>query len=330
MTAPQHPRSISEGMFLPVHGQDQWITIRGADRSNPVLLILHGTGFALSTFAPFFAPWEQDWTLVQWDQPGAGSTYARNPGQGTAGLSFDRITRHAIAVTEFVLERLGVARLAVFATSGGTMIGLKLIKARPELFCAYVGNGQVVNYARQEPISYGLVLARARASGDAAAVAELEALGAPPYETVAAVAAKNKYANAMTPAEQAVFAALDPTILAALRTPPAGADYVAPGLAPFDARAVSRASFEALVDDFAAFDARAFGLHFDVPMFFFQGEQDLHTVTSEVQSYAAEIHAPQKMLVLIPEGGHMSFFLRDPLLALLNAHVRPLASGASR
>lgn len=315
------PNALFEGRFISIHGQEQWITVRGADRTNPVLFILQG----LTRTAPFLEPWEKDWTVVQWDPPGVGSTYARNPGQGTEGLSLDRITRDAIAITEYVRQFLGVPRIVILATSGGTITGLRLVKARPDLFFAYVGNGQVVNFARQEALSYEMVLARARAADDAAAVSELESIGAPPYESVNAVATKDKYANAMLPAEQAVFAALDPAVLAAMRTPPAGANYLAQGLPPFDVRAVSMRWFEALMPEFAGFDARALGPHFDVPMFFFQGEADAHTVTSEVQAFAAEIDAPAKLLVLLPNAGHMSFFLREQMLALLNAHVRPLA-----
>src|ERR1700686_1240505 len=36
------PAGINEKLFVPVGGIDQWITIRGQDRANPVLLLLHG------------------------------------------------------------------------------------------------------------------------------------------------------------------------------------------------------------------------------------------------------------------------------------------------
>ncbi len=36
------PNSIDEAMFVPVGGIDQWITIRGQNRDNPVVLFLHG------------------------------------------------------------------------------------------------------------------------------------------------------------------------------------------------------------------------------------------------------------------------------------------------
>src|SRR3569623_2055694 len=62
---------VNEGKINDINGSQQWITIRGRDRRNPVLLWLHGgPGIAMSNQAPLFADWERDYTLVQWDQPG--------------------------------------------------------------------------------------------------------------------------------------------------------------------------------------------------------------------------------------------------------------------
>ena len=79
---------IDEGRFVRIGGIEQWITIRGDDRSNPVLLYLHGgPGFPMSFMAPAFADWEKDFTLVQWDQPGGGATYSRNEGRDQGPLT---------------------------------------------------------------------------------------------------------------------------------------------------------------------------------------------------------------------------------------------------
>src|ERR1700759_3826634 len=85
------PEAIDEGLFVDINGQPQWITVRGRDRRNPVLLLLHGgPGIAMSTRAPLFADWERDFTLVQWDQPGGGATFARNGPDGTGPLTIPR------------------------------------------------------------------------------------------------------------------------------------------------------------------------------------------------------------------------------------------------
>ena len=312
--------SIDEGLFLPIGGLDQWVTIRGADRANPPLLILTGPGGAFSSLAPLFAPWEARFTVVQWDQPGAGATAAK-AGADPRPLSFGRLVSDGLAVAEAVLARLEQRRLIVFAISGGTVVGLRMVKARPDLFSAYVGNGQITSWARQEALSYRMILERARAAGDAAAIAEIEGIGPPPWADVACDAVKGKYANAMTPAEQAVF---DPATVAAMRSPPADARYVARGLPPSDPYAVGLAAFTALRPELAAFDAEALGLDFAVPMIFLQGAQDAHMPAVEVEAYAAKVRAPRVVFEAIAEGGHMSSFLTERLLELLETHVRPL------
>jgi pimeloyl-ACP methyl ester carboxylesterase len=324
---------IDEGLFIPIHGPtntptntvDQWVTLRGDNRTNPVLLFLA----PFSRMAPFFAPWEKDFTLAHWDQPGAGATWAKNGESGTGPLTLDRLTRDGLAVVEWVMRRLDVDKVALLAFSGGTMVALKMLRQRPDLFSAYVGSGQAVNWARQEALCYTMILERARAAGDQKAVAELEQIGPPPYPVLASDVIKGKYAGALTPAEQAALAALDPAVMAAVRTPPEGARYVAQGLPAHDIRALALAAYEKLRGEYAAFDARRLGLQFDVPMFFFQGELDVYTATSEVQAYVHEIQAPKKMLAAIPGGGHSAFFMRDKFFALLKRHVRPVAINAA-
>jgi pimeloyl-ACP methyl ester carboxylesterase len=325
-TAKKRVQSIDEGVFAEINGIPQWLTFRGSDRRNPALLIFSGAGSALSRMAPFFASWEQEFTLVQWDQPGAGATQAKNGEAGTGPLTIDRITADAIAVAEFVRKHLRIERIAVLGISGGSIIGLKAVKQRPELFSAYVGTGQGVNWLRQEQLGYAMVLEQARAAGDQSAVAELEKIGAPPYKDSGADAIKSKHCGALTPTEQAYLASLDPAIMAAVRTPPAGASWIAQGLPVTDPRATAMAAYEKLRGDIFAFDAYQLGISFDVPMFFFQGERDTYTVTSEVEAYAAKIQAPQKLFVTIPGGGHSAFFLRDIFLGLLTNHLLQVAT----
>lgn len=74
------PNGIDEGQFVTIGDIEQWITIRGWDRDNPVLLFLHGGPGDVTnpwTFA-LFAPWEKHFTVVQWDQRGAGRTLRKS------------------------------------------------------------------------------------------------------------------------------------------------------------------------------------------------------------------------------------------------------------
>jgi pimeloyl-ACP methyl ester carboxylesterase len=220
--------------------------------------------------------------------------------------------RDGIAVAEWARSCLDRRKVALLAFSGGTIIGLAIARRRPDLISAYVGSGQIVDWARQDELSYALLLEQARRTGDAAASAELAAIGPPPYPDTATDAVKSQYAGAMTAAERAALAALDPAELAALQALPLE-----------EIRAQAMAAYDALRAEIVTFDARKLGLEFEVPMFFLQGELDVFTVTSEVQAYAESIVAPTKAFLPVKGAGHSVHLMRDELLRLLDEHVRP-------
>lgn len=288
--------------------------------------MIGGPGFGYAALAPFFADWERAFTLVQWDQPGAGFTFARSGGEAT---TIERLVADGIAVAEVACARLGVRKLALLCFSAGTLVGLEMVKRRPELFAAYVGNGQVVDWARQDALSYELLLHRARALEDATMLHELTAIGPPPYADTATDAVKSKYAGAPTPRESAAFTDFGVVVAAALQGAPASAPYLAAGLHWPEPRARSFAAYAALRAEIVTFDARRLGRDFAAPMFFLQGADDVFTVSSEVQAYADELVAPHVAYVRIAEAGHAALLLRHELRALLERHVRPMLLGAA-
>src|SRR5215472_14637151 len=97
------PNGIVEGRFIKIGGIDQWVTIRGEDQRNPVLFFVHGgPGSTYSVFTPLLRSWEGHFTIVQWDQRGAGKTFRKNGKAGSGMLTFDRLTRDGIELAEFL------------------------------------------------------------------------------------------------------------------------------------------------------------------------------------------------------------------------------------
>ena len=153
--------AIDEGMFVDINGVPQWITIRGRDLKNPVLLILHGgPGFPTSWMTPAFAAWEQDFTVVHWDQPGGGATYAKAQatGRDQGPLTVARYVADGLAVVDAVLAKLGKKKLVLFGNSWGTMLGVMLAQKRPDLVSAYVGTSQAVSGPEGGKLGYELAL----------------------------------------------------------------------------------------------------------------------------------------------------------------------------
>ncbi len=318
--------AIDDGGFVDVQGNPQWLTLRGRDRANPALLIIGGPGVAHSAFGAFFAPWERDFTLVQWDQPGAGATFATNGAAGTGELSIERIARDGLAVAALACRALRRRTLGLVCASGGTIVGLTMIARAPERFGAYVGTGQIVDWPRQDRASYEALLEDARARGDRDALVELERIGPPPYPDTATDAIKSKHAGALTAAEIAEFTELMRLTGAAFADP--RVSFIAHGLDYGDPRSRSTAVYDALRTEIVTFDALALGRVFRVPLFVFQGDRDRFTVTSEVERWLAAVAAPRKMLARIEDSGHSAIFLREPMLELLNAHVRPVLAAS--
>jgi hypothetical protein len=71
---------IDEARYVPVGGSEHYISIRGEDRANPVILFLHGgPGDATNPWGYLaFRSWLKHFTVVQWDQRGAGRTLGKS------------------------------------------------------------------------------------------------------------------------------------------------------------------------------------------------------------------------------------------------------------
>ncbi len=137
------PLSIASLESVSLGGVKQFILIRGADSTNPVLLFLHGgPGMPAMFLAHSFQQGlERQFTVVHWDRRGAGKSYS-------AGLESDSLTvRQTLddtyELTTRLLQRFGKDRLVLLAHSWGTLLGLLAAKEHPEYYSAYVGMGQL-------------------------------------------------------------------------------------------------------------------------------------------------------------------------------------------
>src|SRR5689334_16430044 len=84
------PSGIDEHGFVRIGGIDQWVQIRGADRANPILLMLHPHGASTIPLTPLYTRWEKHFTVVQWDRRTVGRTRRANRRAGDADWTFDR------------------------------------------------------------------------------------------------------------------------------------------------------------------------------------------------------------------------------------------------
>jgi pimeloyl-ACP methyl ester carboxylesterase len=315
------PNRIVEQRFVKVGGIDQWIQLRGEDRDNPVLLVLHGgPGWPNAVFTLPLRPWEQHFTVVQWDHRGTGKTLGRTGKAGGGEMTFDRRVTDAIELIEFLRQYLGVDKVVVLAESMGTLTGLPLAKRRPDLVAALVVTDLYVNMAANEARKWQLTLERLRAGGNAKGVAALERIGPDPGRwDLAAWNTNMAWAfRTSVPTPR-----LDRRLLLplALSSPIYSLRDLAGLFQGF------QWSTGQMLTELKAYDARRLGSRFEVPFFLLQGQSDVITLTTLAEDYFAEVEAPTKGLALIRDAGHFAAFTQPKrFLAELLTRVHPLTA----
>ena len=310
------PEPITTEGFVPIGGIEQWIAIRGRDRGRPAMLFLHGgAGEAQSPFLSLFAPWEQRYVVAQWDQRGSGKTFGKI-GVSTPGMTLEQLTRDAVEVAQYVLNQLGIRKLILIGHSWGSMLGLCVVRSRPDLFHAFVGTGQVVSGRELVESWRSSALARARAAQDADAVAQLNDSCADDKSNTIKLELITKWmaqftgsdADHITQQSSFVGTYKKPANAEAADWYKGFFEFSQPKLWPF------------LRD----FDARAAGYDFPVPYFVIQGRTDNRTPPEAARAFVAQVHAAVKGYTAI-DGGHFAF-LTNPIgfLNALDSDIRRL------
>ena len=313
------PNGIDEGSYVPIGGIEEWVTIRGENRNNPVLLFVHGGPGDVTnpwSFA-FFAPWEKYFTIVQWDQRGAGRTLRKTGSEVASTMTVDRMTKDGVELAEYLTKHLGKDKIIVVAHSFGTLLGLGMVRARPDLFYAYVGTGQVADEAKNYSTAYNALLQKAQATGNQQAIDDLKRVGPPPYNSGEGYGVQRKWSNRFEGADEF----LNGTI---------GLALVAPGITLQDINDDTDGqilSGERLFDQSRSRGPKELGLEFSLPMFVFEGDEDFTTPTALARQYFKSMKAPRKQFVPI-HGGHFVMFIHsDEFLRELVNRIRPLAVG---
>jgi pimeloyl-ACP methyl ester carboxylesterase len=230
------------------------------------------------------------------------------------------MTRDGIELTELLRKTLQKDKVVLVGHSFGSILGVLMAKARPELFYAFVGTGQVVDSGRNYAVAHGDLLKKAKALGEQRAVRELEDVGPPPYADGRGYGVQRRWANFFEGADLFIGSMF-------------GLALSAPGYSVRDINDWidgQRLSAEQLVPQTSSLPASALGGEFALPVFVIQGAADFTTPTSLARELVSSIRAPRKEFVAIEGGGHFAVFMKsDAFLKELVTRVRPLAAGSA-
>ncbi|HYN16067.1 MAG TPA: alpha/beta hydrolase [Terriglobales bacterium] len=315
------PNGINAGMYVRIGEIDQWIQIRGQDRNNPVLLCLHGgPGATWLPFTALFLPWEKEFTVVQWDQRGAGRTLEATGPAVADSMSIDRMAQDGIEVSEFLRSHLHKNKIILLGHSWGSILGIHMAKQRPDLFYAYVGTGQVGDLQESMRIGYAYILEKARAAGNKQAIKELENIGPPPYNSFDKVKVHFRWLGRYEAESDRVA---ESSLLSNMI-------FGAPNYSLRDIYNRNRGFFQIptwrLYQEMLNTNLSSLGTDFKVPIYFFQGTEDEVTAAVPPRDYFEKINAPRKEFVAFEGVGHFAVWsMPNRFLPELVARVRPLA-----
>lgn len=321
------PQGIEELKAVEIGGIRQWISVRGRDRRNPILLFIHGG--PASTEMPvswlYQSPWEDFFTVVQWDQRGAGKTAAENDDPAIAGtISIERMTADGEELVAYLRKQYDKQRIFVLGHSWGSVIGLNIARRHPQWLHAYIGMGQVIHATENERVGYDFALHEAKAAGNRQAIDELE--GIAPYPgpdgavSIPQILIQRKwvtYFGGLT----AGRTSFDYDTNARLLAP----EYDARDLA---AQQNMGESLVQLLPELARLDFRSV-TRVDTPVFLFAGRRDYATPSAIAADWLARLQAPQKDLFWFERSAHM-MHMEEPgqVLLRLVRDIRPIAERA--
>lgn len=176
------PNGVERLEKVRIGGIDQWVSIRGVDRKNPVLLYIHGgPGYVSIPMSWWFTRGlEEYFTVVQWDQRATGKTYLlADPAKVAPTLTSDRMIADTEEMAAWARNEFGKDKIFVLGHSWGSFLGLQLAQRHPEWLYAYIGVCQLIDGPESERRGWRFAMDAAHREGNAEAVHELE--GIAPY-----------------------------------------------------------------------------------------------------------------------------------------------------
>jgi len=149
--------SISERVFTEINGSNQGMIIKGEDKSNPVILFLHG-GPGMPEFFladEYFSELYKHFTICFWEQRGAGISYIDSVSMES--ITASKLVEDSISVTHYLQKRFNRDKIILLGHSWGTYIGIKAIEKSPDLYSSYLSVAQIVNSRLSEQMAYDYI-----------------------------------------------------------------------------------------------------------------------------------------------------------------------------
>lgn len=300
--------AISELIKVELNGVEQWISIRGKNKNNPVILFLAGGpgGSQLGAVRRNLAALEEDFTIINWEQPGSGKSYNS---VDTEKLDVDRYIEDGLAITAHIKEKFNQEKIYIMGESWGSALGIFLINERPEDYYSFIGAGQMVDFEETEKICYETALEIAKYNDDQEQIDKLKKIGTPPYY------GKNM---ALTTATYLQYLSKEMVNNPEINNPGYNTleDLSSPEYGIIDQLNFFRGmlrSFSKVYPELYPVDLRSDFTDLEVPIYIIHGKYDLNAPVHLVEDYYKKLDAPEKKMIIFEHSGHSPWINENEL-----------------
>ena len=296
--------SIASVEKVRLGNTEQWLIIRGEDVNKPVLLFLSGGpgGSEAARVLRFNKALEKDFVVVIWEQRGCGKSFPSF--RPVSDLTMEQYTSDIVALSEMLRKRFDEEKIYLLGHSWGTIIGVRAVQERPDLFHAYIGSAQMVDVRETDQLIYQMVLEHSRKSGDGQFVKKLEAQGEPPYtgkspiQQYAPLFAREYSIFEVPNIQNEAYRREGDILMLMLKQPEYGwmdRFYYLLGLVK---------TFNIVYPQLQDIDLRVDAARLDVPVYLILGRHDMNNPYHIPEAYFNILQAPQKQLVYFEKSGH--------------------------
>lgn len=303
--------AISELIKVEINDEEQWISIRGKNKNNPVILFLAGGpgGSQLGAVRRNLAALEENYTIVNWEQPGSGKSY---DSVNTEDLDVNRYIEDGLALTDYIKEKLDQEKIYIMGESWGSALGIFLVNESPEDYYAFIGTGQMIAFEETERICYERALKIAASNGDQEQIDKLEEIGQPPYY------GKNM---ALTTATYLQYLSKEMSNNPEIHNPGyntiedlSSVEYGIVDQLNFF-RGMLR-TFSKVYPELYPVDLRNGYSNLEVPVYIIHGKHDLNAPISLAKNYFEQLEAPEKKMIVFEHSGHSPWINEKELFCL--------------
>lgn len=298
-------QSINSVEKVKIGGIDQWIYVTGNDSSKPVLLFLHGgPGYAMMPLLHDYNSYlENYFTVVNWDQRGAGLSYS--PDIYEESMNLKQFVSDTHELTLYLKKRFNQEKIFLAGHSFGTVLGMEAIHKYPNDYQAYVGIGQVISFASNEQLCYDFALKSAKEDNNNTAIKELTKVGRP--DSKGNYKDDSGYATTISWVEYYGGSLYGQTSTRDLENIILNSEIYKDNFEQVE----SGWSFSDLLfedKEVRSLDFRNKIKSVDVPVYFFEGINDYEAPFELVKEYFDILKAPSKELIWFENSAHFPFY----------------------